>query len=278
MATVLECVVNVSEGRRAEILSALTDAAGPSLLDVHRDPDHHRSVLTLAGPEEVVDAGVRALAAETTARIDLGGHDGAHPRFGVLDVVPWVPLRGGPLTDGPLWPAIRARDRFARWAGNALELPCFLYGPERSLPDVRRTAWISLTPDTGPARPHPTAGSAAVGARPLLVAYNVWLVRPDLERARAIAAEIRGPAVRALGLKVGDMVQVSCNLIAPTAVGPAAIFDAVASRAEPARAELVGLLPSAVLGAIPRARWVELDVDPTRTIEARLEEAGLTEA
>ena len=107
MATVLECVVNVSEGRRAEILSALTDAAGPSLLDVHRDPDHHRSVLTLGGPEEVVDAGVRALAAETTARIDLGGHDGAHPRFGVLDVVPWVPLRGWPLTDGPLSPATR---------------------------------------------------------------------------------------------------------------------------------------------------------------------------
>jgi glutamate formiminotransferase len=271
---VLECVVNVSEGRRPEVLAALAEAAAPCLLDVHRDPDHHRSVFTLAGPAPALHAAVARLAAETVARADLRGHDGAHPRIGALDVVPWVALDGWPVADGPLTVALEARDSFARWAGDTLALPCFLYGPERTLPEVRRTAWVSALPDTGPMRPHPTAGAAAVGARPVLVAYNVWLADPDIVKARIIAAGLRGPSVRALGLQVGRDVQVSCNLIRPAVVGPEAVFDAVARGAVPARAELVGLIPAALLGPIPSHRWAELDLDPTRTIEARLEEAG----
>src|ERR1700736_4543946 len=101
----LECVVNVSEGRSGPILTALATAAGPCLLDVHRDADHNRSVFTLAGPDQVLtdlEEGVRALAAETVAQVDLRDHAGAHPRFGALDVVPWVSLTGWPLVDGPL--------------------------------------------------------------------------------------------------------------------------------------------------------------------------------
>ena len=179
------------------------------------------------------------------------------------------------LHDGPIAPSLAARDAFARWAGAELGLPCFLYGPERSLPEVRREAWTTLAPDRGPAAPHPTAGAAAVGARPALVAYNLWLAEADVAAARRVAAQIRGPHVRALGLAVGDCVQVSCNLIAPWQIGPGAAFDAVARRAGVARAELVGLVPLGVLEAEPRHRWPELDLNSSRTIEARLEQAGL---
>lgn len=270
-----ECVVNISEGRRPDILAGLGRAAGRCLLDVHSDPYHHRSVFTLAGDSELLEAAVRDLAVAAVEGLDLTGHLGAHPRFGVLDVVPWVPLSGWPLVPAPLGPALAVRDRFATWAGDRLALPCFLYGPERSLPELRRLAWRPLVPDAGPDRPHPTAGSTAVGARPPLVAYNLWLEEPDLKLARRIAAALRGPALRTLGIPVGTEVQVSCNLIDPTALGPAAVFDAVAARAPVARAELVGLVASRVLDAIPAHRWPELGLDASRTIEARLETAGL---
>ena len=134
-----------------------------------------------------------------------------------------------------------------------LGVPCFLYGEERSLPQVRKEAWRTLAPDTGPREPHPTAGAMCVGARPPLVAYNVWLVEPDLALARRIAAAVRGPHLRALGLAVGRRVQVSMNLIAPGVLGPAAAYDLVAAQAPVAGAELVGLVPQDVLLA-DRAR------------------------
>jgi glutamate formiminotransferase len=257
---VLECVINISEGSDRSAVEAIAAAAGPALLDVHSDADHNRSVLTLAGTDAA-----RAVTATAVARLDLTAHTGAHPRIGVVDVVPFVPLAGSPLDE-----AIAARDDFSAWAGTALGLPCFRYGPERSLPDVRRGAFDSVLPDTGPDRPHPTAGGCAVGARPLLVAYNLWLAEPDLAVARRLARELRGPAVRALGLAVGRRVQVSMNLLSPADVGPADVFDRVASQVAVAGAELVGLVPAAVLDAVPRRRWAELDLSEDRTIEARL--------
>jgi glutamate formiminotransferase len=265
----------VSEGRDPVVLAALADTAGPYLLDVHADPDHHRSVFTLAGQAAALMEATRAFATAVVKRIDLRHHEGAHPRFGALDVVPWVALSIWPLRPAPVALAVERRDEFARWVGLNLDLPCFLYGPERSLPEVRRTAWSSCWPDAGPRTPHPTAGAVAVGARPPLVAYNLWLADADLVKARVIAAGLRGPSVRALGLAVGDSVQVSCNLTDPQRVGPAAVFDAVANQAAIARAELVGLLPGAVLDAIPSHRWSELDLERSRTIEARLQKAGL---
>jgi glutamate formiminotransferase/glutamate formiminotransferase/formiminotetrahydrofolate cyclodeaminase len=271
----LECVINVSEGRDPAAVAALAEAAGPFLLDLHSDWHHHRSVLTLAGPGGSLQEAVQAVAARTVASLDIRQHGGAHPRLGTLDVVPWVSLRCCPVANGPIQDAIQVRDRFARWAGHTLCLPCFLYGPERSLPDLRRQAWRRLGPDFGPVLPHPAAGAAAVGARAILVAYNLWLAEPDLKTAREIATAIRGPEVRALAFAIGEQVQVSCNLIDPWAVGPAAVFDAVARHAEIARSELVGLAPQAVLDGVPRHRWQELDLDPATTIEARLEQAGL---
>jgi glutamate formiminotransferase len=264
---VLECVVNVSEGRDGDILDALDVAAGSALLDVHRDRDHNRTVLTLAGAQADLDEAVRTVAAEGVGRIDLRRHAGAHPRLGVVDVVPFVPLDGSALED-----ALDARNRFATWAASTLGVPCFLYGPERALPDVRRHAFRSLAPDTGPPAPHPTAGAMCVGARPVLVAYNVWLARgTPVAVARDIAARLRGPGVRALGLDVGGRAQVSFNLVDPATVGPDRAYDAVAAAAPVDRAELVGLVPSSVLASIPAERWRALDLDPARTIERRLE-------
>jgi glutamate formiminotransferase/glutamate formiminotransferase/formiminotetrahydrofolate cyclodeaminase len=115
-----------------------------------------------------------------------------------------------------------------------------------------------------------------VGARPVLVAYNLWLAPPaELSDARRIASEIRSPTLRVLGLQVGDDVQVSCNLIEPATTGPDAAFDAVASRWPVARAELVGLAPRSVLDAMPERRWAELGLSESATIEARLMQAGL---
>lgn len=252
--------MNISEGRDPAELAILTAAAGTDLLDVHSDPYHNRTVLTLVGEDAP-----RAVARVAVERLDLRAHHGVHPRVGVVDVVPFVPLGSATLDD-----ARRARDDFAHWIADELDVPAFVYGPERALPDIRRHAFSRLAPDHGPATPHPTAGAVAVGARPLLVAWNVWLVTPDLARARQVAAAIRGPQVRALGLAVGGGAQVSTNLVAPEVVGPAEAWDLVAGLEPVSRSELVGLVPRAVLTRTPRSRWEQLDLSADRTIEARL--------
>lgn len=256
----LECVMNVSEGRRPAVVDHLASVAEGSLLDVHRDEHHNRAVLTLVGEDAP-----RAVARAAVAGLDLRDHEGVHPRIGVVDVVPFVPLDDADLAD-----AVAARDRFAGWLADELGVPAFLYGPERTLPDVRRGAFTTLTPDAGPATPHRTAGAVAVGARPLLVAWNVYLAVPDLDLARTVAKTIRGPHLRALGLAVGDEVQVSMNLIAPDVVSPAEAWDLVAAQAPVDRAELVGLVPQLVLDRTDADRWAQLDLAPERTIESRL--------
>ena len=275
--------MNVSEGEDAEAIDRLAGSCRSHLLDLHSDADHNRSVFTLGGGEGLFDA-VEGLAREVVASLDLSAHSGAHPRIGTLDVVPWVSLAragqdGGVLVDGPRAPAIEARRRFASWAGTELRLPCFEYGfGAPSLPEVRRRAWVELAPTTGPETPHPTAGGCAVGARPVLVAYNFWLADDDLVAAGVVARELRSlhpGRIRTLALRVGTRVQVSCNLIDPWSAGPGAAFDFVASRTAVERCELVGLVPAAVLRAEPRHRWKELGLDPSTTIEARLERAGL---
>ena len=256
----LECVINVSEGRDGSVVRRIAAAGGACLLDVHSDPHHNRSVLTLAG--RGVEAAAQAVATEAVRCIDLRLHVGVHPRLGAVDVVPFVPLAGSSTDD-----ALAARDRFAFWAGGELAVPCFLYGPERSLPDVRRHAFTGLAPDTGPPVAHPTAGAMCVGARPVLVAYNVWLqAEVPVATARQVAREIRGPGLRALGLDVGGRAQVSMNLVDPERLTPADAYDAVAARAPVDRAELVGMVPASVLAAVPPERWSELNLDPGRTL------------
>lgn len=267
----LECVVNVSEGRDAGVLADLSASVSGALLDVHSDPDHNRSVFTLVGEDAP-----RALTSRCVETLRIDDHEGVHPRLGVVDVVPFVPLAGSTFAD-----AVRARDDYARWLARTHGVPAFLYGTGTTLPQLRREAWTGRLPDTGPRQPHPTAGAVCVGARTVLVAYNVWLDSPDPGPARRIAAAVRTAHVRTLGLVTGAHTQVSMNLIEPSTEGPADVVDRIiplAAREGVAvlRCELVGLLPGEVLETIPRGRWNELDVSENRTIEARLDAAGIS--
>jgi glutamate formiminotransferase len=271
-----ECVVNISEGRDPRVVDRIAAAGGGHVLDVHSDPEHHRSVLTLAGPLDEVESAARNVAAVAVGLIDLTTHQGVHPRLGAVDVVPFVPLTTS-------WEAVLgARDAYATWSAAALAVPCFRYGPERSLPDIRRHAFTTLAPDTGPARPHPTAGATAVGARGLLIAYNVWIAATGeltdatpVSVARSLAARMRRPGLRTLGLAVDGGAQVSCNVIDPDRLTLVEVYDEVARGAAHAgctvtRGELVGLLPQVALDAVPEPRRAALGLRAEDTIEFRL--------
>ncbi len=269
-------VPNVSEGRDQATIDALVDACRlprVRVLDVHSDPDHHRSVITLAGDPLSVQASLVALAGECVDRIDLRRHRGAHPRTGALDVAPIVALTEGdvPFASGL---ALGLAERL----GTDLNLPVFLYGavatdPERTRPrDFRRGGLDELArlmdegelvPDAGPPRVHPSAGVVLVGVRAPLIALNVWLPEGTLTEARAIAARVREsgggpPGVRALGLYLPEagMAQVSMNIEDRAAAPPATVIAAVRAEAErlgveAGDAELVGLVPADALRGGP---------------------------
>ena len=204
----VECVPNFSEGRDRETIDALRAALvsvpGVLLLDVHTDASHHRAVFTfVAPPEPAAEAAFRAMQV-ATARIDLRTHRGEHPRMGATDVVPFVPVRDVTMDD-----CVALARRLALRAGTELQIPIYLYGraatrPERErLPDIRKGEFEALRerigrdpaadPDFGPRRIHPTAGATAIGARPFLVAFNVYLDAADVTVAHEIARRIRSP-------------------------------------------------------------------------------------
>jgi glutamate formiminotransferase / 5-formyltetrahydrofolate cyclo-ligase len=278
---VLECVVNVAEGRDAAVLSRLATACGDTLLDLHADPDHHRSVFTLAGPGPRDAAWAAAgLTRAAAAELDLPGHQGVHPRFGILDVVPFVAL------SEPSAVAVDAAREFAARIAAELGIPSFLYGaadPEgRDLPSLRRDAFTHRAPDVGPPQPHPRWGATAVGARPPLVAVNCWLDRDDLALARSVATTVRErdgglPGVRALGFRLRStgQVQVSMNVTDLTATTVEAACDGVAAGAQTAgarvvRVEWVGLVPAEALERCSPAFRARTGLDRSRSIEGRL--------
>ena len=282
-----ECVINISEGRDPEVIGAVAAAGGVCLLDVHSDAEHHRSVLTLGGPLHEVSSAARRVAAAAVGAIDLTEHRGIHPRLGAVDVVPFVQLDQADTSVAPWEAIIAARDSFASWAGSELGIPCFLYGPELSLPDIRRHAFSTLSPDTGPTAPHPTAGASAVGARRVLIAYNVWIAGPSAggpapeshidvtEVARSLAARLRRPGLRTLGLAVDGGAQVSCNVVDHHQVTLSEVFDEVATGSAEfgcsvTRGELVGLVPQVSLYAVDECRWVALGLRAEDTIEFRM--------
>jgi glutamate formiminotransferase / 5-formyltetrahydrofolate cyclo-ligase len=277
----LECVANVSEGRLAAAIDAMSDATGAPLLDVHRDRDHNRSVFTIAGGSHTTLTAVRKLAAATAANLDLSGHDGVHPRLGALDVVPFVAL--GDTLGSRATAAARA---FATWWSTVYGVPCFFYDdadPEgRDLPSVRREAFIERAPDLGPSKPHPRLGATAVGARAPLVAINCVLDGGEVEDARAIARAARerdgGMAgVRALGfwLTSRDRPQVSMNLVdlEQTGVERACREIEALARARGrsvTEVELVGLLPAAELARCGPELRNAARLDDASTIEGRI--------
>lgn len=272
----LLAVPNVSEGRAQEAIDAIGQAFDGRLLDVHSDPDHNRSVYTLAGEPGSLTQAVLAGTREAIKHIDLRGHTGAHPRVGVLDVAPIVYLneddRGAACAEALI---------LADLLGAELELPVYLYGAlagGRMRAELRRGGpggLAELAPDFGPHRIHPTAGATLVGARPPLVAFNVELAPPATEaEAREIAAKIREggpeglPGVRAIGLWLEErgVAQVSTNVEDHLAVPLARVVEAVARQAKVAEAELVGLAPRASLEGWPE----EVVVRNKRTIEGAL--------
>ena len=278
----LEAVVNVSEGRRADVLDGLRRACGPALLDVHTDADHDRSVFTLVGatPAET-ELAVRRLAdAVAAAPFDRTESDGVHPKLGVLDVVPFVAVGG----DSTL--AVDAARAFGAWLASEHAVPVFFYdGADpgaRSLPDVRRDAFTARPPDVGPPRPHPRLGATAVGARPPMIAVNCELDTDDLDLARDIARRVRArdgglAGVRALGfpLATRGRVQVSMNLVDLEATGLEAacirVRDLAASTGRAViRVEIVGLVPASELAETSAGFSAWSGVTAERTIEAAM--------
>jgi glutamate formiminotransferase len=284
----LESVPNFSEGRDPATIDAIADelSVHARLLDVHSDPDHNRSVFTLVGDErELVEALVSAVWV-AKHRIDLRAHEGAHPRIGVVDVVPIVPLEPDDFE--------RARtvaEIVGERLGSELGLPVFLYAPPERGPAYyrrggleelqRRIDAAELAPDFGPNQLTPAAGGVIVGARRPLIAFNVNL-RGEVAVARAVAGVVREagggfPGVRALGLALpsAGLVQVSMNVedweaAALHEIVARVVAEAEARGAEVVGSELVGLLPAGAAAAAAGAALHIDQLDASHVLELRL--------
>jgi glutamate formiminotransferase len=296
MPPLIEAVPNFSEGRRVEVVQELVSAIqvpGVLLLDYSSDPDHNRSVLTVVGPPGAVLAGLLAAVRVAARRINLFEHKGEHPRLGATDVIPLVPVQGITLRE-----CVALAEQLAAQIGEELQLPVYLYAaaarrPERKrLPDIRQGEFEDLvqtigaphrTPDFGPARVGP-AGAVVVGARPFLVAYNVYLASENVELAKEIARRIREssggfPAVQAKGFLVEGQAQVSMNLLDTTQTPLHVVYDeigrlAAAHGVAVDRSELIGLMPQSVIFAAA-AHYLRLpDFSPARTIEGAMPRPG----
>lgn len=272
---VLEAVPNFSEGRDARFTEAVLEAvlaAGADVLDRSSDPDHHRSVVTLVGTTEAVERAAFEAARVAVERIDLRTHQGVHPRIGALDVLPFVPLAGTEMRI-----ATEAAHRVGQRIVSELGVPVYFYGhasqpPGRRLAELRRGGFEALVegwpadrqPDLLPSDwphpgAHPTAGAICVGARPVLLAWNVALAGIDRDEAARIAAMIREtgggfPGLRALAFRLEeqDIVQISMNLEDSTAVSPLEVFKRIEELAAAAgghvvETEIIGMLPDELL-------------------------------
>jgi glutamate formiminotransferase len=272
---IIECIPNISEGRRPEIIAAIADAIravpGVRLLDHSSDPSHHRSVFTFAGDADPIKAAVLAMYEQALAAIDLRTHSGEHPRLGAVDVVPFVPIEGVTMEACVALAKDVGREVAARFG-----VPVYLYEEassnpaRRNLEDIRRGEFEGLAakmaspgwaPDFGPAQPHAAAGASVIGARMPLIAYNINLDTDRLDVAKKIAAAIRHSSggfrfVKAAGFELKDrgIVQVSMNLTNYEKTPIFRVFETVKREAERygvsiLESEIVGLIPSAALNA-----------------------------
>jgi glutamate formiminotransferase/formiminotetrahydrofolate cyclodeaminase len=269
----IECVPNFSDGRNPDVINAIRDAIAAiptvAILDVSSDASHHRTVMTfVVDAAHAVDAAYVGIAV-AAVRIDLTSHQGEHPRLGATDVCPFIPLEGATMED-----CIALARALGERVGRDLQIPVFLYEraatrPDReNLADIRRGEFEGMrtdigttparTPDFGPSTVHPTAGALVTGARPFLVAYNVYLgPATNLAIAKDVAKAVRGSSgglrfVKGLGLEVDGQAQVSMNLVDTQRTPLYRAYDMVRMEAEargvtPTWSELVGLVPERVL-------------------------------
>src|SRR5499427_9154296 len=271
MSTLVECVPNFSEGRNQNVVDAIIEAMkvpGVYLLDRESDADHNRSVITLVGEREPIqEAAIRGVG-KAAELIDLNTHQGAHPRLGAADVVPFIPIDGVTIED-----CVAIARRVGEEIWKRFQIPVYLYEAAATHPDrqnlenIRRGQFEGLReevktnperrPDFGEARLHPTAGATVVGARKALIAYNVFLNTSDVEIARKIAKAIRFSSgglryVKAAGFEVRGLAQVSMNLTDFEQTPVARVFEFVKREAArygvmPLSSEVVGLVPKKAL-------------------------------
>jgi glutamate formiminotransferase len=285
----IESVPNYSEGRRLDVIDRLAadvDATdGAYLLDRTSDPSHNRSVLTIAGEADAVEAALEATIATAIELIDMEAHEGEHPRIGAVDVIPFVPLGSTTFDD-----CVALARSFGRRVSERFELPVYLYARAASRPDrvrladVRRGGYEGVrdeiaqeaadrAPDFGPRRTHPRAGAVAVGARPFLIAWNINLDTDDVEVAKRIARQVREsggglPAVQGNGFMIEelDAAQVSMNLLDFERTPMWRVWDEVAELAEDEgvalrESELIGLAPQAAFDGVAAHAGVPGDAD-----------------
>jgi glutamate formiminotransferase len=296
---IIECVPNISEGRRSDVVGGIVDGLrrvpGARLLDVSSDASHNRSVITLAGDAAALKAAVLALFDSALASIDLRRHTGEHPRLGAVDVVPFIPIESATMEH-----CVELAKDTARAVAERFKIPVYLYEeasatPQRNnLEDIRRGEFEGLAtkmagegwaPDYGPSSPHPTAGATVIGARMPLIAYNINLSTDRIDVAKKIAAAVRFSSggfrfVKAMGVMLADrgIVQVSMNLTNYEKTPIHRVFEAVKREAERygvavLESEIVGLVPSAALVAVAESSLQLAAFRADQVLEARLRQS-----
>lgn len=296
----IECVPNFSEGRRKEVVDAITSVisstAGIMLLDKEMDADHNRSVITFAGQPEPVKQAAFESTKKARELIDLNQHQGEHPRIGATDVIPFVPLKETAMSD-----CVTLAKELGEEIGNQLQIPVYLYEEAASRPDrlslanIRRGGFEKLQeelgknpdrkPDFGPEKIHPTAGATVVGARFFLIAYNINLASRDVRIAKRIAKIIRESSgglayVRALGVMLVDknIAQVTMNLTNYKVTSMKTVFEKVETEAKKLgtkvlESELIGLLPAEALDGTSPKELLMTNFNKSMIIENRLKES-----
>ncbi len=293
---IIECIPNVSEGRRPEVIDAIAAAIravpGVRLLDYSSDPSHNRSVFTMAGDAQAVKAAILALYERAVPAIDLRQHSGEHPRLGAVDVVPFVPIEGVTMPE-----CVALAGDVAQEVASRFQIPVYLYeeassNPARkNLEDIRRGEFEGLAarmasdgwaPDFGPRTPHQSAGASVIGARMPLIAYNINLATDRVDVAKKIAAAIRHSSggfrfVKAAGFELKDrgVVQVSMNLTNYEKTPIFRVFETVKREAERygvqvLESEIVGLVPAAALNAAAEYYLQIAGFKPEQVLENKL--------
>ena len=295
---IIECVPNISEGRRADVVAAIAAAVrrvpGARMLDFSSDASHNRSVITMAGDAGPLKAAVLALFDAAVGLIDLRTHSGEHPRMGAVDVVPFVPIEGATMDD-----CVALAKDTAQSVAERFAMPVYLYEEasinplRKNLEDIRRGEFEGLAakmatdgwvPDYGPPTPHPTAGATVIGARMPLIAYNINLSTDRIDVAKKVAAAVRFSSggfryVKAMGVTLADrgIVQVSMNLTNYEKTPILRVFEAVKREAEKygvnvLESEIVGLVPAAALIDAAEATLQLTDFKRNQVLETRLRE------
>ncbi|MCD6172065.1 MAG: glutamate formimidoyltransferase [Thermoplasmata archaeon] len=290
----VECVPNFSEGKRKDVIDAIINEGKKfkvKILNIHSDPSHNRTDVTIIGEPEDVKKSALAMSIKAVELIDMNKHKGEHPRMGAMDVVPFIPLMNVAMED-----CIRLANEFAEEFSSKTNVPCFLYEeaarqPERkNLADVRRGEFEGLReeigknpekkPDYGPNKIHPTAGATAVGAREFLIAFNVNLATDDIKIAKKIAKAVRHSSggyryVKAMGFEVGSIVQVSMNMTNYKKTPLFRVFETIKREAERygthiLSSEIVGMTPLDAIVDIASFYLRLKEFDSSQIIEKRL--------